>query len=232
MPTLNLKPTDNRIKDYYDELQRLVRLGVTNETAVRLPFQTLLEYYGRQSALTLHLEYPMKGRGGNQLFIDAALFDEYNLLHGYCESKDIHDDLPAEVRRKLEQGYPRNNTIFQTPERAILFQNNQQILDADLTDPTQLVDVLQAFFDYRPQAYDESEESVAQFKDRVPEIGKGLAKIIKDARETNPQFTAAFNDFHEKCCQALNPNLSKAAVEYLSRKNLSNSQCRRGGNLR
>ena len=207
MPTLNLKPTDNRIKDYYDELQRLARLGVTNETAVRLPFQTLLEYYGRQSDLTLHLEYPMKGRGGNQLFIDAALFDEYNLLHGYCESKDIHDDLRAEVRRKLEQGYPRNNTIFQTPERAILFQNNQQILDADLTDPPQLVDVLQAFFDYRPQAYDEWEESVAQF-------------------------TAAFNDFHEKCCQALNPNLSKAAVEYLSRKNLSNSQCRRGGNLR
>ena len=176
MPTLNLNPTDNRITAYYDELQRLERLGATNETAVRLPFQTLLEYCGRQSDLTLRLESPMRGRGGNQLFIDAALFDEYNLPHGYCESKDIHDDLRAEVRRKLAQGYPRNNIIFQTPERAILFQNSQQVLDADLTDPTQLVDVLQAFFDYRPQAYDEWEEAVAQFKDRVPEIGKGLEK--------------------------------------------------------
>ena len=212
MPTFNLKPTDRRIKAYYDELQRLERLGATNETAVRLPFQTLLEYCGRQSDLTLRLEYPMKGRGGNQLFIDAALFDEYNLLHGYCESKDTHDDLPTEVRRKLEHGYPRNNIIFQTPEHAILLQNDWQ-LDADLTDPTQLVDVLQAFFDYRPRAYDEWEEAVAQFKDRVPEIGNSLAGIIKEARKTNPQFTVAFNDFHEKCCQALNPNLSKAAVQ-------------------
>ena len=212
MPTLNLKPIDRRIKAYYDELQRLERLGATNETAVRLPFQTLLEYCGQQSDLTLRLEYPMKGWGGNQLFIDAALFDEYNLLHGYCESKDIHDDLPTEVKRKLEHGYPRNNIIFQTPERAILLQNDWQ-LDADLTDPTQLVDILQAFFAYRPQAYDEWEEAVAQFKDIVPEIGKGLAERIKEARETNPEFTTAFTDFHEKCCQALNPNLSEAAVE-------------------
>ena len=212
MPTLNLTPTDNRITAYYDELQRLERLGATNETAVRLPFQTLLEYCGRQYDLTLRLESPMKGRGGNQLFIDAALFDEYNLLHGYCESKDIHDDLRAEVRRKLERGYPRNNIIFQTPERAILLQNDWQ-LEADLTDPTQLVDVLQAFFDYRPQAYDEWEEAVAQFKDRVPEIGNSLAKIIVEAQETNPQFTAAFTAFHKKCCQALNPNLSQAAVQ-------------------
>ena len=213
MPTLNLKPTDRRIKDYYDELQRLERLGATNETAVREPFQTLLKYCGQQFDVTSILEYPMKGRGGNQLFIDAALFDEYNLLHGYCESKDTHDDLPTEVRRKLEHGYPRNNIIFQTPERAILLQNGQQVLDADLTDPTQLVDVLQAFFDYRPQAYDEWEEAVAQFKDRVPEIGKGLAKIIKDARETNPEFTTAFANFYEKCREAINPNLSQAAVE-------------------
>ena len=213
MPALNIKPTNPQIKTYYTELEQLARLGVTNETAVREPFQTLLKYCGQQFDVTSILEYPMKGRGGNQLFIDAALFDEYNLLHGYCESKDTHDDLPTEVRRKLEHGYPRNNIIFQTPERAILLQNGQQVLDADLTDPTQLVDVLQAFFDYRPQAYDEWEEAVAQFKDRVPEIGKGLAKIIKDARETNPEFTTAFANFYEKCREAINPNLSQAAVE-------------------
>ena len=213
MLTLNLKPTDNRIKTYYAEIDRLTRLGVTKETSVRAPFQNLLEQCGRQLNLTGILEYPMKGRGTNRIFIDAALVNNYNMPHGYCESKDIHDNLPAEVKRKFEQGYPRNNIIFQTPERAILFQNNRQILDADLTDPTQLVEVLQAFFAYRPQAYEEWKEAVAQFKDRVPEIGKGLAKIIKDAQKTNPQFTTAFNDFHQKCCQALNPNLSKAAVQ-------------------
>ena len=75
MPTLNLKPTDRRIKAYYDELQRLERLGATNETAVRLPFQTLLEYCGQQSDLTLRLEYPMKGAG---VAISSSLMPHYS----------------------------------------------------------------------------------------------------------------------------------------------------------
>ena len=212
MPKFNIKPTNSQIKTYYAEMDRLASLGVTKETSVRAPFQNLLEQCGRQLNLTQILEYPMKGRGTNRIFIDAALVNNYNMPHGYCESKDIHDNLLAEVKRKLERGYPRDNIIFQTPQRAILLQNDWQ-LEADLTDPTQLVNILQAFFDYRPQAYDEWEEAVAQFKDVVPEIGNGLAEIIAKERETNREFTAAFANFHEKCCQSINPNLSQAAVE-------------------
>ena len=40
MPILNLKPTDNRIKTYYAEIDQLASLGVTKETSVRAPFQT------------------------------------------------------------------------------------------------------------------------------------------------------------------------------------------------
>ena len=212
MPKFNIKPTNSQIKTYYAEMDRLASLGVTKETSVRAPFQNLLEQCGRQLNLTEILEYPMKGRGTNRIFIDAALVNNYNMPHGYCESKDIHDNLLAEVKRKLERGYPRDNIIFQTPERAILLQNDWQ-LEADLTDPTQLVNILQAFFDYRPQAYDEWEEAVAQFKDVVPEIGNGLAEIIAKEWETNREFTAAFANFHEKCRQSINPNLSQAAVE-------------------
>ena len=212
MPKFNIKPTNSQIKTYYAEMDRLASLGVTKETSVRAPFQNLLEQCGRQLNLTQILEYPMKGRGTNRIFIDAALVNNYNMPHGYCESKDIHDNLLAEVVRKLERGYPRDNIIFQTPQRAILLQNDWQ-LEADLTDPTQLVNILQAFFDYRPQAYDEWEEAVAQFKDVVPEIGNGLAEIIAKERETNREFTTAFANFHEKCCQSINPNLSQAAVE-------------------
>ncbi len=212
MPKFNIKPTNSQIKTYYAEMDRLASLGVTKETSVRAPFQNLLEQCGRQLNLTEILEYPMKGRGTNRIFIDAALVNNYNMPHGYCESKDIHDNLLAEVKRKLERGYPRDNIIFQTPQRAILLQNDWQ-LEADLTDPTQLVNILQAFFDYRPQAYDEWEEAVAQFKDVVPEIGNGLAEIIAKERETNREFTTAFANFHEKCRQSINPNLSQAAVE-------------------
>ena len=213
MPTLTLKPTHRQIKTYYTELERLARLGITNEFAVRAPFQTLLEYCGRQFDWTLVPEYSMTGYQGNRIQVDGVLIDNFRLEYGYWEAKGLGANLPAEVKRKLAHGYPRDNIIFQTPQRAILWQNNQQVLDVDLTDPTELVNLLQTFFVHRPQEYAEWEQAVAQFKDKVAEIGEDLAKLIVNARTTNSQFTDAFADFHRKCCQATNPNLSEAAVE-------------------
>ena len=213
MPILDIKPTSRQLTAYYAELEQLERLNITNETAVREPFQTLLKYFVRKLNWTLVTEYPMRGHQGNQIFVDGSLLNESNLPHGYWEAKDIHDDLTAEVTRKLAQGYPSDNIIFQTPQRAILWQNNRQVADVDLTDPTKLVEVLQAFFAYRRPEYVEWEEAVAQFKDEVPALGKNLAEKIQEARQTNRQFITAFAGFHEKCRQSINPNLSEAAVE-------------------
>ena len=47
--------------------------------------------------------------------------DEFKLPHGYWEAKDSADDLPREVKRKFEQGYPRSNILFQAPERIIIW---------------------------------------------------------------------------------------------------------------
>ena len=80
-----------------------------------------------------------RGVKNKRIVIDGALIDDFQLPHGYWEAKDIHDNLPIEVQRKFEIGYPRDNILFQTPQRAILWQNGQQTLDADLTDPTQLI---------------------------------------------------------------------------------------------
>ena len=213
MPTLDIKPTDKRIKTYYAELKRLEQLGATNETSVRSVFQTLFKQCVQQFDLTLVTEHPMKGHQGNRIFVDGALFDEFDRQFGFWEAKDIHDDLPAEVERKFEQGYPSDNILFQTPHRAILWQDSQQVMDVDLIDPTQLVGVLQTFFEYRPPEIAKWEQAVAQFKDKVAELGKGLAERIKEERQTNREFTVAFADFHKKCRQSINPNLSQAAVE-------------------
>ena len=220
MPSLTLKPTHKPIKAYYAALKQFDRLGVTHETAVRSAFQSLFEYCGRQFDLTLVPEHSMtpliRGakRGKNRrIVVDGVLIDDFQLPHGYWEAKDIHDDLPAEVLRKFEKGYPRDNILFQTPQRALLWQNGQQTLDADLNDPMQLIGVLETFFSHRPQAYTEWEEAIAHFKDKVPTLGNSLAALIQKERDTNPHFTTAFEDFYEKCRQSVNPNLSEAAVE-------------------
>ena len=213
MPSLNLKPTHKPIKAYYAALKQFDRLGVTHETAVRSAFQSLLEYCGRQFNLTLVPEHSITVHRNRRIVIDGALIDDFQLPHGYWEAKDIHDNLPDEVLRKFEKGYPRDNILFQTPQRAILWQNGQQTLDADLNDPTQLIGVLETFFSHRPQEYTEWEEAIAQFKDKVPALGNSLAALIQKERDTNPHFTTAFEDFYEKCRQSINPNLSEAAVE-------------------
>ena len=220
MTTLNLKSTHKPVKAYYESLQRFESIGVSHETAVRSAFQTLLEYCGKQFNWILVPEHSMtplirgaRGVKNKRIVVDGALIDNFQLPHGYWEAKDIHDDLPAEVLRKFAAGYPRDNILFQTPHRAILWQNNQQTLNADLTDPTQLIHTLETFFSHRPQEYTEWEEAVAQFKDRVPALGNGLAELIEKEREANREFTTAFAAFHEKCRQSINPNLSEAAVE-------------------
>ena len=213
MPSLNLKPTHKSIKAYYAALKQFDRLGVTHETAVRSAFQSLLEQCGRQFNLTLVPEHSITVHRNRKIVVDGVLIDDFQLPHGYWEAKDIHDDLPAEVLRKFEKGYPRDNILFQTPQRAILWQNDRQILDADLNDPIQLIEALETFFSHRPQEYTEWEDAVAQFKGVVPALGGSLAALIQKERDTNSHFTTAFEDFYEKCRQSINPNLSEAAVE-------------------
>ncbi len=213
MPTLNLKPTHKPVKAYYESLDQFDRLGITHETAVRSAFQSLLESCGKQFNWTLVPEHSMTLNQNKRIVVDGALIDDFRLTHGYWEAKDVHDDLPTEVQRKFEAGYPTDNILFQTPQRAILWQNDRQVLDADLTDPKQLIETLQTFFAHRPQEIAEWEGAVAQFKDIVPDIGNGLAELIQKERQTNSRFISAFADFLDKCRLSINPNLSEAAVE-------------------
>ena len=213
MTSLNLRPTHRIIRNYYAALAQFDRLGVAHEGAVRSAFQSLLQGCARQFDWTLVPEHSMTVRRDRRIVVDGALMDDFRLTHGYWEAKDEDDDLPSEVVRKFERGYPRDNILFQEPHRAILWQNEQQTLDADLTDPTELIGTLDTFFSHRPPEYTEWEEAVAQFRERVPALGEGLAERIHGERETNRAFITAFGDFHEKCRQSINPNLSEAAVE-------------------
>ena len=213
MTSLNLRPTHKIVRDYYSELDQFDRLGVAHEGAVRSAFQSLLQGCARQFDWTLVPEHSMTVRRDRRIVVDGALMDNFRLTHGYWEAKDEDDDLPSEVVRKFEVGYPRDNILFQDPYRAILWQNEQQRLDANLRNPEELIGTLETFFSHRPPEYMEWEEAVSEFRDRVPALGEGLAERIHGERETNRAFITAFTEFYEKCRQSINPNLSEAAVE-------------------
>ena len=213
MISLNLRRTHKIVKNYYSDLEQFNRLGATHEGAVRSAFQSLLQGCAQKFDWTLVPEHSMTGVQNRRIVVDGVLMDDFRLPQGYWEAKDADDDLPSEVVRKFERGYPRDNILFQEPHRAILWQNGRQTLDVDLTDPTELIGTLKTFFSYRPPEYTEWEDAVAQFRERVPALGKGLAELIERERRRNRRFITAFRAFHEKCRQSINPNLSEAAVE-------------------
>jgi predicted helicase len=213
MQSLELKPTHKPVQSYYAALRQFEDLGIRHETAVRSAFQNLLAHCARQHDWTLVPEWEFRRSRKLPLRVDGALVDDFRLTHGYWEAKDIRDDLQREVRRKFEVGYPRDNIIFQTPHRALLYQNDTLAIDADLTKPQALIDALSLLFSYTAPAYDQWERAVDEFQERVPELARSLVEIIERERKTNQRFIRAFADFADLTRRSINPNLADAAVE-------------------
>jgi predicted helicase len=212
--SLALKPTHATVKAYYETLHQYGQLHIDHEGAVRSAFQEVLAKSGRKAKpqLTLVPEYRIERRGSS-VIVDGALVDLYHLPHGYWEAKDEKDDLAKEVQLKLDKGYPRDNIIFQAPERAILYQGGARILDENITSAESLVHVVNQFFDYKAPHIQEWEQAVADFSERIPELAAAVKKTIDEERRRNPAFVRSFDDFYALCRQAINPNLSEEAVE-------------------
>ena len=213
MPTLNLKPNHAAINEYYAAQERYAQQNVTRETAVRGAFIPLLEVCARQMHWTLLLEEPLHTQQNRRIVIDGVLVDDFRLPQGYYEAKDILDDLDAEIDKKIAAGYPLDNTLFQNPERAVLYQNGELVMEADLGDKAQLAEILKAFCAYRADNVAEWQVAVADFKTQVRALGQRATHLIQTELQQNPHFHEVFTTFHQHCRDSINPNLSTAAVE-------------------
>jgi len=209
---LNLKPNHKAVKDYYDALSNLATLGASNEGAVSPSFAALLRHCARQFDWTLLEQHSVK-RNGHPIRVDGALVDTFKLPHGYWEAKDTGDDLEKEIKKKFTAGYPKDNILFQAPERIIIWQDARQVFDEDITQPERLIEGLAIFFGYQPPAYEQFGHAVEEFKIRVPELAAGLLHLIEKERTSNQRFIQAFEGFSNLCRQTINPNISAQAVE-------------------
>jgi predicted helicase len=201
------------LEAYERSLVEFHRRGVTHETAVRTAFQVLLDDCARPYGWKLVPEYPIVRQGLRPLRVDGALLDEFNLWHGLWEAKDSSDDLEKEIKAKLALGYPRRNILFQSPDRAVLYQDGKRVLDTGLGKLEQVTDVLRAFLNYEEPAWEEWERASTEFKDRIAEHGRALAGLLAKELKQNSEFKSGFTDFVTLCRASINPNLSEAAVE-------------------
>jgi predicted helicase len=213
MKLLDLKPTHKAMTTYYTALRQLTQVEAEREGAVSPAFADLLRHCAKQFNWTLYEQYPLKA-GNKNIYPDGALVDAaFPLPYGYWEAKKTQVALEEEIRQKFDKGYPQDNILFQTPERAILWQDGRQRLDCDISRPEALVEILKAFFERQPPEYEEWQQAVAAFKEEVPKIGQGVLKLIERERQTNKGFQQAFEKFTAICREAINPNISLQAVE-------------------
>ena len=210
---LNIKPTHKPITTYYAELRQYTKLGAQHEGAVRVAFQNLLQHYATLRGLTLICEKTRTTPNGNHIRIDGEIVTDFGLIFGHWEAKDLLDELSHEAQQKLTTGYPAKNIIFQTPHRAILYQNGALVLDLDITDRQNLIHLLQTFFAYTEENLAEWDAAVNTFQDTIPELGAKLETLIQTERQNTAAFREAFAHFHQQCRDAINPNLAEAEVE-------------------
>ena len=213
MPQLNLKPNHKAVRDYYATLQQYDKHDITHEGAVSNPFAFLLDACAKQVNATLVPQYPMRAPKGNRIFIDGTVLNEIGLPLAYWEAKDMDDDLARAVIDKREAGYPLDNTLFQNPQRVILYQNDAEVLDLDITEPANLIAALQYLFAYVPPELDNWQTAVSDFREHVPDLANKLKELIEQRHKTDAAFKKAFTDFYDTCRTSINPELSQDAVE-------------------
>jgi len=76
-----------------------------------------------------------------------------------------------------------------------------------------LADLLNDFFSYTQPAHEDFDKAIGEFKERVPDLARGLVEKIQEAHKSNPRFIEAFEQFYELCRNSLNPNLRVEAVD-------------------
>lgn len=212
MKRLKLKANSKQVSKYYREIKNLAQLNLFGEGAVSPHFAALLRYCAGQFEWTLSEQHVMK-RGKRSIRPDGALLDRFSMVRGVWEAKDSADKLGEEVKKKFAAGYPKDNILFQSPKRVILWQDGEEVLDTVIDQPRDLVRALQFFFEYEPPALEAWEEAVENFKDKVPTLAAELLKKIDEEYGRNRRFINAFDEFTRLCQRALNRNISKAAIK-------------------
>ena len=199
------------VRQYYTLLKEFKNQRVKHEGAVSTAFENMLTALAKQRGWIFIPLLSLKT--GKRLVPDGTIRDGNGLPRGYWEAKDTDDDLDEEIEKKKTKGYPLTNIIFEDTRVAVLYQSKQEVLRVDLTDGVQLVRLLQQFFAFIEPDVEGFERAVDEFRDRVPELAKGLLHKIKEAHKSNKKFIAAFEAFYTLCKNAIDPKISEESVE-------------------
>ena len=199
-------PTYPHIELYREHLQQLIEYGGSdNESSIRRAFANCLDAYCREHRERMALVDELDARGN---FPDGTVKDSLRMNRGYWEAKDTHDDLDTEIQRKFNRGYPQDNILFEDSQTAVLIQNREEAMRADMSRPDELHRLIRAFLDYELPQIEEFRQAQQQFKADLPAVISNLREAVEAAEAGNPEYQAAAADFLALCQQTIGPAVS------------------------
>ncbi len=204
-------PAYPHIERYQSELNRLLEYGGSDsELSIRPAFQGCLDAYCREHKEKLALVPELRALSG--VVPDGTVKDTLRMARGYWEAKDSHDDLDAEITRKFDRGYPRDNIIFEDSRTAVLIQNREEAMRADMSRPGDLHRLIRRFLDYELPQIEEFRQAQSQFKTDLPAVLENLRQAVEEAESENESYRAAAADFLDLCRQSISPEVTEADV--------------------
>ena len=204
-------PTYPHIDRYRAHLQELIDFsGSASELVIRPAFQNCLAAYCRDHRENLALVPELRAAAG--VTPDGTVKDTLRMARGYWEAKDSADDLDAEIRRKFARGYPRDNILFEDSRRAVLIQNGEEAMRADMSRDSDLHRLIRRFLDYELPQIEEFKRAQTQFAQDLPDVLANLRAAIDAAEDQNAAYRAEAADFLNLCKQSIGPDVSAADV--------------------
>ena len=204
-------PAYPHIETYRDRLRELIEFGGSdNELNISPAFQGCLDAYCRDHRDKLVLVPQLPAQPG--IIPDGTIKDSLRMARGYWEAKDSHDDLDAEIQKKFNRGYPRDNIVFEDSRTAVLFQNRQEAMRVDMARPRELHRLIRRFLDYELPGIEEFRKAQQQFKADLPTVLANLRAAVEDAAAVNREYQAAAAAFQELCQRTIGPAVSAADV--------------------
>ena len=203
-------PAYPQIERYYEDKQRIIEFGGSdNEQSIRAAFQYCLDSYCRNHRENLAL-VPELRAGDNRP--DGTVKDSLRLARGYWEAKDSHDNLDDEIQKKLNRGYPRDNTIFEDSRTAVLMRHGAVSMRVNMDQPADLHRLIQAFLNFVLPEVEEFRKAWQQFKTDLPTILATLREAVHRAASTNAGYQTAAGFFLELCHRTISPEVSETDV--------------------
>ena len=204
-------PSYQHIERYREYLQQLIDYGGSDsELNIRPAFQNCLDAYCRDHSEKLMFVPEL--RTGAGVVPDGTVKDALRMARGFWEAKDTHDDLDTEIQKKFNGGYPRDNIVFEDSQTAVLIQNRQEAMRADMTRPGELHRLIRRFLDYELPQIEEFRQAQQQFKTDLPAVLENLREAIDAAQTGSADYQAAAEKFLEQCHQTISPDICATDV--------------------